>query len=173
MKLELGSGVNPDPGFDLHLDIDLSVNPAVVADAKSLPFADNSLDALKAVDVLEHISYRDTVETLNEWSRVLKRRGELYIQVPEARVAIDRFINGQLVSPDGVDDFDIVKLAWVLLGGHYDDCYIKNKENWRYNAHYALFDQNTLRSYLKMAGFRVQRMKVNQHPNILCWARKL
>ena len=172
-RLELGSGVNPDPKYNLHLDIDPTVNPDIVSDARSIPLGDNSIEAIKAVDVLEHISYRDTLDTLKEWNRVLKRRGELYVQVPEAGIAINRFVNSQLNSVDGLDDIDIVKLAWVLLGGHYDNCYVKEKENWRFNAHYALFTQDSLKFYLKQAGFRVTKMIVNDHPNILCWARKI
>lgn len=173
MKLELGSGRNPDPEYDVHLDIDPTHTPMVIADASVLPFADQSFTRIKVVDVLEHISYRDTQRVLAEWARVMKPKGRIYIQVPEARVAIEQFVSGELrVNPE-LDPPKISTLAWILLGGHYDEEYTLDAESWRFNAHYALFDVESLRWYLKVAGFRIIQMEVNPHPNILCWAEKI
>jgi predicted SAM-dependent methyltransferase len=175
VRVEFGSGDNPDPDYDVHTDIDPDYPVDFVLDAsKSLPFDDSSVDAIKAVDILEHISYQNTLDVLKEWNRVLKPGGELYVQVPEAGVAITNFVNNP--KQQVVDRFKgyppIVSLAWRLLGGHFDMEYVKNEEHWRYNAHYALFDSDSLRWYLNRSGFVVVRMEINSHPNILCWAAK-
>lgn len=173
MKLELGSGKNPDPEYDVHLDIDIAQNPAVVADALNLPFADNSFAGVKVVDVLEHISYRDTMDALMEWNRVMVPGGRIYIQVPEAARAIDMWRRNRLVQQPDLPPLPMVNLAWILMGGQFDNDYIKDKSSWRFNSHYALFDTPTLKWYLNETGFRVESLQVNKHPNILCWAVKL
>lgn len=173
MKLELGSGKNPDPDYDVHLDIDVAQNPAVVADALSLPFADGSFDGVKVVDVLEHISYRDTTEALNEWNRVMVPGGRIYIQVPEAAAAIRMWQRHRLVQQPDLPPLPMVNLAWILMGGQFDGDYIQDKSSWRFNSHYALFDVPTLKWYLRETGFVVETCDVNPHPNILCWARKI
>jgi ubiquinone/menaquinone biosynthesis C-methylase UbiE len=48
-----------------------------------LPFPDSSFDVLTAVDILEHID--DDLGALQEWSRVLKPGGRLYLFVPAHR----------------------------------------------------------------------------------------
>lgn len=173
MKLELGSGKDPDPEYDIHLDIDIGQSPDIVADALCLPFADGSITQMKVVDVLEHISYRDTMSALQEWHRVMQQGARVYIQVPEASDAIKTYMKGRLRPRDGLDPLPLVTLAWILLGGHLDGEYVQDPSSWRYNAHYALFDQSTLRWYLKEVGFKIESLRVNKHPNILCWAVKL
>lgn len=173
MKLELGSGVSPDPDYDIHLDIDPTHNPDIVADASQpLPFDDNYFDEIKVVDVLEHISYRDTMRVLREWTRILKHGGKIYIQVPEAGEAIRQFTRNKLRRNPDLDPPPINTLAWILLGGHYDGEYATDPDSWRYNAHYALFDKESLQWYLKEVGLEILSWEVNQHPNILCWAIK-
>jgi SAM-dependent methyltransferase len=54
--------------------------PMVRADAKSLPFADQSVDAVVVLDVLEHLD--DPASVLAEVSRVLRPRGALIVSVP-------------------------------------------------------------------------------------------
>jgi ubiquinone/menaquinone biosynthesis C-methylase UbiE len=60
-----------------------NIKPGVVKmDAQKLEFPDNSIDEICARDVLEHITWRKTDETLKEWYRVLKPGGRIYIQSP-------------------------------------------------------------------------------------------
>ncbi len=54
--------------------------PDIYADARSLPFADDSVDHSLLLDVLEHIPQPD--QCLSELHRTLKRGGSLTIQVP-------------------------------------------------------------------------------------------
>lgn len=172
MKLEIGSGKDPHPNYDIHIDIDIAHSPDVIADAVSLPFKNATFNEIRVVDVLEHISYRDTLIALTEWVRVMRTGAKIYIQVPEASVAIKLYQEGNLSFPSDIDQQPLVGLAWVLMGGQFDKEFIKNKESWRYNSHYALFDVSTLTWYLNQVGLIVEEMQINFHPNILCWAVK-
>lgn len=53
---------------------------AQVSTAESLPLKDNSVDFIVANAILEHIEKEE--KTINEWKRVLKPKGKIFITVP-------------------------------------------------------------------------------------------
>lgn len=174
MKIEVGAGGRAAPGF-LAVDI----NPRrcdVMATATALPFRDGSIEALRAVDVLEHMSYRDTDRVLAEWARVCAPHAELYVQVPDADRIIQWYTGSPrrlLVSlPAELPQTPLAGAAWRLLGGHADGerVDVAAGDDWRWNAHYAMFSTHSLRSALARAGFGVSQCTTNQFPNLLCWA---
>lgn len=174
VRLEVGSGYSPTPGF-MHVDINPQCpNVDWVGPADDLPWADATFAGLRAVDVLEHIPYAHTDRTLAEWARVMRAGAPLYVQVPDARTIMERY----LVDPDGLvvahlaDQPPIVSAAWRLLGGHFDDHYTRGGDDWRRNAHYALFDARSIDIHLRRAGFTITNLTVNQFPNLLVDARK-
>jgi SAM-dependent methyltransferase len=61
----------------------------VIGDAQDLSaFADDSLDFVIANHLLEHLE--DPIRALQEFHRVLRRDGALYLALPDARVTFDR-----------------------------------------------------------------------------------
>jgi hypothetical protein len=84
MKIELGSGRNPTPGYDLHHDrwahsphIDLTFDLEVTP----WPIADGSVEDLLALDVFEHLNC-DVRVWLDECYRVLRLDGTLTMRLP-------------------------------------------------------------------------------------------
>ena len=57
-----------------------ATQPQIYGDAQALPFADNSMDAVLLLDVLEHLPRPK--DCLREIARVLKPTGTLVLQVP-------------------------------------------------------------------------------------------
>lgn len=77
-------------------------------DAATLPFADESFDAITAQHLIEHL--RSPVIALREWRRVLRRGGSLLIITPNAR-----FKDPSVYSdPTHVHIFDANGLAHVV-----------------------------------------------------------
>lgn len=172
MKVELGAGAHAHDGF---IAVDLNPRYAdIVADAQYLPFEDGSVTAMRAVDVLEHVSYRDTDATLAEWARVCAPGADLYVQVPDARTVMQWYItkDARLRKMDTGPNSPIVGAAWRLLGGHADGQYVDTEDDWRLNAHYALFDADHLTAVLDRAGFEVLTLFTNPHPNLCCTAER-
>ena len=167
MNVELGAGRRKRAGF-----IGVDVNPKhanVVADALSLPFRTATVHELVAIDVLEHISYRDTDQALNEWARVLMHGGSLYVQVPDAEEIMVRYCRAeaeQLRTPAGLPDSLLAGVTWRLLGGHADGLFVDEGDDWRWNAHYSLWSRRELGAALERAGFDVVRIRTNAHPNL-------
>lgn len=52
----------------------------IISDITSIPLADNSLDAIMCIEVLEHLP--NPIEALSEFSRLLKSGGKLIITAP-------------------------------------------------------------------------------------------
>jgi SAM-dependent methyltransferase len=194
MKLNLGAGYEHLGPDWYRIDLDPDTLPDVVADVRTLPKEwDGKVDEIRAVDILEHLSYRDTVPALKEWARVLKPGGRIFIQVPAADLIIDRWdktrdrgqYSGDYWWQQAQEEFDdkvdghvpedatrMVGLAWWLLGGHYDDQYTRSSDRWYLNAHHALFDRETIRWAAEEAGLKVESIDVNPHPNYLVWLVK-
>lgn len=175
-RLELGAGYNPTSGFTT-LDMNPACNPDIVGPAWPLDLPDNSVGEIRAVDVLEHISYHHSDEVLADWFRVLRPGGKIYIQVPDAAEVMKWYIEGEdatLIDRTAVNGpvTPLLGVAWRLLGGHDDGRYVKGSDDWRLNAHYSLWSEDSLAEMLVSHGFNVDDMRVNGHPNILCWASK-
>ncbi len=178
-RLELGSGYTPyrtdDPEWE-HLDGNPNApHVEYLLDlAGPLPFADETFDELRAVDCLEHVSYRDTDKVLREWARVLRPGGTIYIQVPAADVMMARYLQNptSLITDEFREYPPVVSLAWRLMGGQADGDYSKPGDDWRLNAHYALFTDLSLRWYLDRAGLLIEELTINPFPNLCCTARK-
>ena len=76
MNLNLGSGLNKLEGC-INIDIRPEMEPDLVCDCLSLPYADDSADTIYAIDFLEHIPIGKTVAMVEEIYRVLKPGGML------------------------------------------------------------------------------------------------
>lgn len=156
MKIEVGPGNRPQPGYDYYVDLIASPHANVRAPMDALPFASDSAAELYAADVLEHQSYLLTVPTLAEWYRVLAPGGLLKISVPNAHQFLVAYARG---------DIDTLTLNFNLLGGTpdypeyggYDDL---DKPRWWPHHHHALFDWHSLKAALGLVGFHITRFDI-------------
>lgn len=175
MKLEIGSGYHPNMEYDVHMDI----NPNCphlehVGNADDLPFQDGSFEEMRACDVLEHFSYRDTVRVLKEWHRVLAPGGKIYIQCPNAKLLAERWIKGDLpIMHIGATTMPIdFSASYWICGGQEDNTFAHKGDDWRWNAHYTLMSPESLEFYLKEAGFSRCTIDSDGGSNMVCWAYK-
>ena len=78
--IDLGCGTRKPDGY-MGLDLYESPHVDIIADLnKRFPFADNTVDKVRAYDAIEHI--HDKLHTMNEIWRVCKPGAEVDIQVP-------------------------------------------------------------------------------------------
>jgi len=82
-KLEIGPGARRVIGFET-VNVVQGHEVDYVADAtRPLPFANETFDVVFASHILEHTPWFALEATLSEWSRVLKRNGQLEVWVPD------------------------------------------------------------------------------------------
>lgn len=85
--VDVGSGKRPD---DDYISVDLfSPYCDVQADARHLPFADNTIGHILANNLLEHFTPVEANEALEEWCRVMKPGGVLVVMTPSIDAMID------------------------------------------------------------------------------------
>lgn len=144
-KLEIGAGGRPTPGYE-HLDIELGPDIEIVADARKLPIGNGVYDEVWSHWVLEHFAWREMVNLLKEWKRVLKPNGILRLAT-----------NNQEAHNKCLADEQITWKEWVRLTygireregleeGVTAECAV-------YECHKIGFTSELLGEFLERAGF--------------------
>lgn len=167
VRVEIGSGPFPTPGY-VHVDTDRSARHLeYVAPAWDLPFDDHSVSEILAVHVLEHVHPGSLSRTLREWRRVLDPGALLRVHVPHAERLFTAFCRAE---PDG---------KWApmvgLLGmfGPPDVSHHTELDPTHHAAdHKIVFDFSLLRAVLEEQGFVdvVDRTGHEQDRHTLAWA---
>lgn len=108
-----------------------------VADCRSLPFENDSVDEIYASHVLEHLGYQmDARNALAEWHRVLVPGGLVRIAVPDLVAACTWYL-----MCSGKDRKYMMR---VMYGGQLDE----------FDFHYAGYDFDLLKEFMTEAGFK-------------------
>ena len=83
-SVDIGGGHSPTPGYD-NLDPVHGTNALLTRRAEDgpLPYGNQSVEAIRASHVLEHIAGPDIIPVMNEFHRVLVPGGELTVIVPQ------------------------------------------------------------------------------------------
>ena len=76
LKLNIGTGGVVIPGYT-------AIDRKTGQEAYPLAYPDNSVSEIRASHVLEHFSFKDVVDVLADWVRVLKPGGIVRIAVPD------------------------------------------------------------------------------------------
>lgn len=102
LKINLGSGRKKIDGF-INLDgLEWEGNTQIKQDLTVFPWyysenviiEDDSVDYILCEEVLEHISFRKTLDVLQECYRILKPGGALHIQVPDIGRMCEYYVKG-------------------------------------------------------------------------------
>ena len=155
VKLEIGSGGNPQPGY-IHLDCRTGLpHLDIVGDIKRfLPLREATVDEILSHSSIEHVSWRNVRETLADWYRVLKPGGRAIIYTPDFRYLCRMYLEGKT---DPHLDNSYVELANRLFGAYTPSVWAMIKmfagQEYPENFHYACYDFDLLKSILTSVGF--------------------
>jgi len=95
LKLDLGYGGRTHAGF---LGVDICPPADIVTDLRQRwPWDDDSIEAVMALDVFEHLP--DRIHTMNELWRVLQPGGRATIEVPDAMRGAGQYQDPTHCSP--------------------------------------------------------------------------
>lgn len=124
LKLNIGAGSTVIDGYT-------PVDRKFGQEAFPLAFPDNSAETIRASHVLEHFGWAEVDKVLEDWVRVLKPGGEIYISVPD-------FAKAVMMGQDGTDP----KWPYYIMGGQTD-------EN---DFHKVIFTDADLRARMERVG---------------------
>lgn len=140
LRLHLGSGINRLPGW---VNVDLLV-PGRALDLywdlrRPLPFKDESVDAIFAEHLLEHLPFQVGVALLRECRRLLKPAAIVRVGVPD----LDRYIASYLGRDDIIERVRPGRPTKALALGEPFFLY----------GHRCMYDFETMQRALLDAGF--------------------
>lgn len=149
MKLEIGCGERPTPGY-IHLDTRDLPHVDIIDNAEELNKVDNeSCDKILSVQVLEHFSHTKTLPILKLWYSKIKPGGMLELEVPDLKLFCTLWANGYIKEP------------WAFIS-------IYGEQNYPENTHKAGFSKEYLSYLLKQAGFKKVFNLMADKPNMNC-----
>lgn len=158
VKLNLGCGKDIQSEY-INIDIRSTDSKVLVADVRHLPFKNGTIDEIRAIDVYEHISFRESQYVLNHWGELLKLGGLLHIQSPSLLPLCVFALNAK--------DVKSKEIAIVRFFGGQD---------YPENSHYTSVEPELIRFYLRKANFqgpiRLQDGGFGNGTNIRIWAIK-
>lgn len=139
MKLELGCGARPTPGY-VHNDLNPFGDVDHVGSAKDIELPSGSLDEVLALGVIEHLSYQDALATFTNVARMLKPGGEFLFDVPDfpvwCRYAADHYAGN--ATPFPIDHVRRTIYGW---------------QRWPGDEHKFGWDRQLLEEALGVTGF--------------------
>lgn len=126
VKLNLGAGPNPAPGY---INLDRKTGQEVYP----LAYADDSVDEIRASHVLEHFGHGVVVDVLKDWFRALKPGGIMKIAVPDLEWIAQNYLSGGDINTQS-----------YLMGGQTDAD----------DQHRTVFDRELLTAAMRGVGLR-------------------
>lgn len=93
IKLEIGCGKKPREGY-LTCDIRNLPNVDIMCRADQLPFKDASITEIYSRHLIEHFTLKEFLVVLQEWNRVLKIGGKVYIICPDLLWHLQQILAG-------------------------------------------------------------------------------
>lgn len=118
----------------IGLDIRKMSSVDILADARMLPFRNESFNHVYSSHVIEHFGHREVSDVLTEWVRVLRRNGIIEIRCPDLRArALLFFMNPSWKNvkniygaQDHVGNYHKCGFSLQLLKGLLEACGIRD-----------------------------------------------
>lgn len=92
MKINVGCGKKFESEY-FNIDFYEDLIADKIMSAINLEFEDNSCEEIKAIQIIEHLTYFEAIYALNEFFRVLQPKGNLIIEIPDLAKACQSFLN--------------------------------------------------------------------------------
>ena len=134
IKVNLGCGEKPLPDY-INVDFRELMDVDIVADARRLPFADESLAEIASFHLVEHFrKYHLSNVVLPYWYRLLRRGGIVRIVCPNWSAMIERLNDGRM----SLEEFRLLTFG---------------AQDYEGDDHFAMYTPETLSEILRTVGF--------------------
>lgn len=141
-----------------------------------LSVKDDSVDEIMMVEVLEHLSFHDTLKVLREMHRVLKPGGKLHIQVPDCGSMMEMYVRKEISDsiPHKPESVEQVLQIRNLTGARVHPrrwlmAFCGAQKYGVPDIHKNIFTKESMQEYLEEAGFE----KIDFKEDPLGWKIKV
>ena len=139
MKLEIGSGHRPTPGY-IHNDTNAFDHIEHVCKAWEIDLPDGSLEEVIALGVVEHFTFAQAEESFKNICRMLKTSGRLIFDVPDLFVWSEYLFNVLRNKPCPMEKEHVLATIYGW-------------QRWEGDEHKSGWTKETLIEKLKECGF--------------------
>jgi len=166
LRLNFGSAHDHVKGFRNVDGLDWDGNTDFLWNITAVPYPldTESVEEIRSIETLEHISFRDTSKVLSEWHRILKVGAKVTIGVPAVDKMCEMYVNKEICQ---CIPHKIKRMKDLVPDPECYYCKGKGKVNptrWlmafcgaqkhRLDQHLNVFTKENLEEYLKNAGFK-------------------
>ncbi|CAB4925451.1 unannotated protein [freshwater metagenome] len=148
MKLEIGCGQRPTPGY-IHNDLNNFPGVELVCSPWEVTLESNTLEEVLALGVIEHLTYDQVEKTFNNIFRMLKPGGVFLFDVPDIPIwcqyVVDYFAGKE--TPFEIDHIFATLYGW---------------QRWPGDEHKSGWYKEKLEKYLVASGFTTWEEGVNE-----------
>ena len=153
-KLEIGAGPNGKPGWlatDLNAGVASNGARIIALDAtKRFPIPTSSFDFIFTEHMIEHVNFDDGLSMLSECHRILKPDGVLRVVTPSLGLLLKVLSSDRSLLEERYRDWSVTT-SDVYPPAVTNAFFLNNfVRNW---GHTFIYDHETLRLALKLAGF--------------------
>lgn len=165
MKLNLGSDTVRYKDF-LNVDIRKLPTVDIVDDVTKLSkIRDDTVEAIIAHNILEHIAPDKTIETLTLWFKKLQVGGWIQIGVPDGELIFNRYLRGKVTRR--VYKSCPWKNVIHSIFGHMGILRQMHREDAEKYMHHTLFCKSFLQECMGLVGFKnIIQVKPNHRDNV-------
>ena len=142
MKLDVGAG---DDRLEGWTTVDLYVTADVEAASWDLPYEDGTIEEIRCVHMLEHLSTEEVFWTLAEFYRVLVPGGLVMVEVPDLDGACRMWLEGH--GSDRDDAYQMIYGAQTRPG----------------QFHRSGFNAEALHAMVNLAGFETSSQTLSSY----------
>jgi len=128
---EIGCGETKQFNNSIGIDMRITGKTDVIADARKLPFKDESFDYIYSSHIIEHFSHEEVESVLIEWIRCLKEEGGFELRCPDLRARALIFF---------------LRPSWDNIKNIYGE------QNYKGNYHSCGFAYNLIKEKLELNG---------------------
>jgi len=105
MRINIGCGKKFEPEY-INVDLYEDLIADKLMSAISLNFEDNFCEEVKAIQIIEHLTFFEAIYALNEFFRVLQPKGKLVLEIPDLMKTCQLYLKSN-------DEQKKIILGWI------------------------------------------------------------
>lgn len=178
LKIEVGSGGNPQPGY-FHIDVAEGM-PDLHAVCKMgdepIPLQDASVEEILSNHSIEHVSWLKVDSVVRDWHRVLIPGGRIFLRTPDLEFICRMYVEKKTTREAINDEAAMVGRFGQIGPAEYANIKLFAGQDYPGNFHFLCFDMDMLQRLLSRNGFekieRINTQPVFSPGEIQCVAYK-